>query len=1390
LNNAKIKKLAMKGHLALSPSSIKDQEVYAVDSRNKALLDTAEFIQKENGSDAASAGIMVPLNCNLLMYYTENTHLAFVDLTMLPVSEVVEKEGVLAYLRKNPHLTFVVTGKDSENDVAAKISALDIQNKWMTKEKFSESLKPENGKEGEEPVQEAKSQNSSQEYTITDDNKNNTIEGIAAQLAGMDALKDDKTFHNNCSLLIQKLIEAPPSCGEEGPDRIVQAVVLLKALSIGSFSTGKKDDYLNQSKALQVAADLRLDAISYDSDSLGKIFLDDKKPELKIPAWMRAMFAPDRKWDFGLYTMGDSLQDENKKYLENQPPAIKSILKELVKLRDTEGGFSRLVLNSFSDQTSKQNEAYKLSKRAEALKHKPNINARFEGNIQFTELCFGQNSDLYNAMEIVQNGDSSKRDDVQLVLAELGNVDEFIDRTWKHVKRQFNDAAPFRRIANIARIQITGHLNKHRQLLTEWLNFSSEDTAVLTAEIRAIRKNLLGELPKAIESLKNDKQPVTTLLLDVLQNISESLETGKFWDNSPRFAEFLHSCWIDLDDEYKPILEYPPVRTGANAAEDKGHGYLFNALPGIEAWRSVIRHIADEKRVSLEETLGRIKNKGEPYYYENIGQRCLIEKHLSEQKDVSPETTAFWEANKEAIERSGEDAEEDLNSEIELAFAYGRIDEHIISELQETKKNFKEYFFNLRNYGRFRFVLDLFRDEIKRQKDIIKARLESWLEKSLANTGGTCPLSEEIRKLLASDDFALSEEYLIRLDSKETELPKEEKIKEEKIDEKDYFGELIGQWEKLYQLCDRNRSAALRNWAPENLPLAASWSRRQKDSSRRLLENWPNSPREVNALQLQNFLTEIGFTTGEGNKLRSEPHPFFELNIQRPDLNQRSYRHPIADFGTRMDQPIEAVCLFGRHSVMELKNIISELGERHKFIILYDNASTLQDRRVLADALHRTEKQHSFLFIDQVLVLYLATLDIGERMPALLKCSLPYTFCQPFVNGAGVIPDEMFFGRSLELDDILNPTGTNIVYGGRQLGKTALLQRARSIFHNSDKHEYAVYSDVKDKKPDDVLFDICDELKRANVPIQVKFISSWEDLCRRLRNLFEKQQLNKLLLLIDEADKFLETDEDSRFKVLGLLITLERQTKNQFKFVFAGLHNVARSKKAIEDNGIFPQMPKPLCIRPLSPRDARNLLGRPLSYLGFNTEHLKHLELILANTNYYPGILHYFGFILINTVLREQYSVYYDSTNNPPYDLSDEQLRRIFSDQGLNRAIKDKIDITLKLDPRYKVLANIIAAKYYEGASEQTDLSSGFSPGSIREYAGQNEIKYTDEETKQKLKLADLALDEIKTLLSELVDMRILWADENESFFRFRRNSFLGTIGTEEEVLDFLTSMI
>ena len=59
------------------------------------------------------------------------------------------------------------------------------------------------------------------------------------------------------------------------------------------------------------------------------------------------------------------------------------------------------------------------------------------------------------------------------------------------------------------------------------------------------------------------------------------------------------------------------------------------------------------------------------------------------------------------------------------------------------------------------------------------------------------------------------------------------------------------------------------------------------------------------------------------------------------------------------------------------------------------------------------------------------------------------------------MPPEIFIGRKYELEKIESPTGVNIVYGGRQLGKSALLRMARKDIDHDENGDRAILVDIK-----------------------------------------------------------------------------------------------------------------------------------------------------------------------------------------------------------------------------------------------------------------------------------------------------------------------------------------
>ena len=84
-----------------------------------------------------------------------------------------------------------------------------------------------------------------------------------------------------------------------------------------------------------------------------------------------------------------------------------------------------------------------------------------------------------------------------------------------------------------------------------------------------------------------------------------------------------------------------------------------------------------------------------------------------------------------------------------------------------------------------------------------------------------------------------------------------------------------------------------------------------------------------------------------------------------------------------------------------------------------------------------------------------------ERLAALFRCTLPFSAVEPYVTTSGLVPPELFYGREHEQRSIMDRHGTCFIYGGRQLGKTALLRRVERDFHNPRSRHLAKWIDLK-----------------------------------------------------------------------------------------------------------------------------------------------------------------------------------------------------------------------------------------------------------------------------------------------------------------------------------------
>ena len=214
-----------------------------------------------------------------------------------------------------------------------------------------------------------------------------------------------------------------------------------------------------------------------------------------------------------------------------------------------------------------------------------------------------------------------------------------------------------------------------------------------------------------------------------------------------------------------------------------------------------------------------------------------------------------------------------------------------------------------------------------------------------------------------------------------------------------------------------------------------------------------------------------------------------------------------------------------------------------------------------------TREHRLFLVVDESLVLFLAA-RASNRLSALFGCTLPYSAAQPYATTSGLVPQELFYGRRRERDTIMDQSGACFIYGGRQLGKTALLRQVEKDFGRDDR--VAKWIDLKvneiDRAPD--LWRVIQRallraprVVRGDSEIDPENPKRVERLLSQIREWLDGRDTRRLLLLLDEADHFLFVDAANDFSVSARLKGLMDETNRRFKVVFAGLHNVLRTTR-------------------------------------------------------------------------------------------------------------------------------------------------------------------------------------------------------------------------------------
>lgn len=1174
-------------------------------------------------------------------------------------------------------------------------------------------------------------------------------------------LPEDDVFVNNAFAIIN----APAENDKDVFTNVANALLLSRTAGFisGYSKSGKLD------KQLQLATNMLLGGCTYSSKDLTSLFtgFDDNCQALALAAYSFAMLLPNEAYDYGLIAQVKSYFADFEGTFPDYP-RFKGLFNKLCSLSDiVPMGFTPSIIASLGNDEERNNYEKTLRSRAMTLLSYNAPKTRMKALPIMYSANFGSGSDLHECMNIIANDKYNDADIVRTVLDEYCSetngslaIDDYklnakLDEAWNSA----NQKDKFK-LEYDARAQALRQYRFRVELMLTWIEHVTErkGSSGNISRLKALRSGLLKE----IHDLETDttwKKNKCAAVLRVMLSRMEKYLNGEA-DNKKFFADILLTGYISMDEDWHPVLN------------ESHTGIKYN-----EPWRNVIRHITANKKTTSEIVEDILE--GEPdasSSFDNLNQLRMLGLWL----DSDNEQFVVSEKQMEDAEKSALLSTKKFREDLELAYTYNQVNETEKETLSGIVRQNESAFFETGDYACWRRFLSGLRRQIEEfavsRQEVLRMRLEE-----LKKTAKDSALLNAAASLLEGPrNLAVAEEYINRFEGGETEITDE---LEAIVNDIPYFDEFVSSevFNPLYELCKNRTGTALRNygWSYLERRLPKEWSSRQRKDSEELVSSWPVRKDVTSAASIQKLFTLLGFNVTSASKASGRSkEEIFKLQVSATPRSKADYLHPIAAFGTQTKSPLNVVVLYGNYTEKQLVDTVSSLDLGGLAIVLIDRPIELASRRQIGEIFHtQTSGQNPFLLIDQVLLLYLAKHQITERLPAMLKCTLPYSSYQPFVQDSGSTADEMFCGRTMELARIIDSNGACVVYGGRQLGKTALLQRAESRCMNPESKSYAVYVSIINLDSEEkVVASISEAInKKTSGAITITRCKTIKELCGQLAQYFRKGTVARMHLLIDEVDRFLSEIAIDRYEQLQPLVDLRRETTNNFKFVIAGLHNVCRAKNATAENGIFGQLGTPLCIKPLSPTDAMQLLSRPLRYLGFQIDRYPHLETILTNTNYYPGIIQFFGYMLVET-LNTQYSKYYRAAKgNPPFTLTDEQLGAIMNSADLNRSIKDKFRWSLELDKRYFMLARCITMLYHFYEDDRQHGSwLGFSVEQIMEMAEEYNIHCLENETQ----------NDYIILLDEMVDMGILSKPNEGNLYRLRRSSFVDIIGENFDVLD------
>lgn len=415
---------------------------------------------------------------------------------------------------------------------------------------------------------------------------------------------------------------------------------------------------------------------------------------------------------------------------------------------------------------------------------------------------------------------------------------------------------------------------------------------------------------------------------------------------------------------------------------------------------------------------------------------------------------------------------------------------------------------------------------------------------------------------------------------------------------------------------------------------------------------------------------------------------------------------PLPQFGSAQQGRLRLLLCWKHPSASTLLDWLEQDSAAEPTVVLHFGTVNAEQRLRLAAECRRRHPGRAVVVVDDAVLAYAAATGHGQ-LDAVLRNTLPFTAINPFVPDSGSdVPPELFFGRREQIRRLVDPDGTSLVFGGRQVGKSALLRAAARDFERSPGH-VAVFAQVGEAKSGGrtlleapqlvwsvtwralVAAGIADDRHGAHTD------GGQDDAARvaeAVRAWLDGDPARRLLLLLDDCDAFLEGDAAVGFANTLRLTTLRDRSDRRMKPVFAGAHTVQRFAQV--PNRPLAQLGRPAPVGPLAPRAAYDLVSRPLAALGLELATPELADRVLAECDYQPVLLQRFGHALVERVLAA------GGPDSLPQVVDAETVDAVAGSAELRDHRRAVLDRTLDLDGRYRVIAHVAAAAAQAGGAD------------------------------------------------------------------------------------------